>query len=78
MSSIEKYRAIFTKILDITSSIEEAEYKYSENWSSLNHIVLISEIEDEFDVVFSPEEIIEFQSYQKGLEILKRKNVIEE
>jgi acyl carrier protein len=39
-----------------------------EKWDSLNHLNLIAELEDEFDVEFEPEEIAEM----KSVEIIKK------
>ena len=37
---------------------------------------LIAVIEDSFDLELQPDDIVEFTSYQKGIELLKKYNVI--
>lgn len=44
-----------------------------ENWNSLRHLNLVSELEDEFDVEFEPEEIAEMHSVNSIIEIIKEK-----
>ena len=43
------------------------------NWNSLRHLNLVSELEDEFDVEFEPEEIAEMHSVNNIIEIIKEK-----
>lgn len=44
-----------------------------ENWNSLRHLNLISELEDEFDMEFEPEEIAEMKSVRKIMDIITDK-----
>jgi len=44
-----------------------------ENWNSLRQLNLVSELEDEFDVEFEPEEIAEMKSVEMVLKILQSK-----
>ena len=39
---------------------------------------LISELEDAFDIQFETDDIVDFSSYEKGIELLKKYNVIVE
>jgi acyl carrier protein len=45
----------------------------SSAWTSLNHLMLISQLENEFGVVFSNREIKELTSYSAILETLGRR-----
>jgi acyl carrier protein len=70
------------KVLKIIKSIFELE-KVQDNisqdncikWDSLNHLNLILEIESEFDVSFSPEEIAEIKSAVQIVKALKEKTL---
>ena len=70
------------KVLKIIKSIFELE-KVQDNisqdncikWDSLNHLNLILEIESEFDVSFSPEEIAEIKSAIQIVKALKEKTL---
>jgi len=45
----------------------------TENWDSVNHMVLIAAIESEFDIEFDMDEIVDLSSFNKALEILSTK-----
>ena len=43
-------------------------------WDSLHHLNLISDLEDEFDLEFEPEEIAQMQSFAAIKEIITSKS----
>ncbi len=43
-----------------------------ENWDSLQHLIFISRIEQEFSIKLSPEEINSINSYKNIIEIIKK------
>mgnify|MGYP001181785281 FL=1 len=70
------------KILNIIKDVfelEDIDKNVSQDncikWDSLNHLNLILEIEMEFDVSFSPEEIVEIKSASIILSLLKKRNL---
>ena len=70
------------KILNIIKDVfelEDIDNNVSQDncikWDSLNHLNLILEIEMEFDVSFSPEEIVEIKSASIILDLLKKRNL---
>jgi acyl carrier protein len=44
-------------------------------WDSVGHMGLISELEDAFDIQFETDDIVDFGSYEKGIELLKKYDV---
>lgn len=71
MKNSEKYVNVFIKTFEI--ALEEAEklkYQSIPQWDSVGHMSLITALEDAFDIMFDTEDIIEFNSYEKGKEIL--------
>lgn len=44
-------------------------------WDSVGHMSLVSCIEETFDIMLETDDIIEFNSFQKGIEILKKYGV---
>jgi len=64
MKKIEK---IFSEVLEIDSIDSNSSLNNTENWDSLNHLILISRIEDEFQITFTPEEIENLNSFEKIL-----------
>lgn len=77
MSNIERYREIFynTLCLDKDFDVEKAKRNETENWDSVGHISLISNIEDEFNIMFEMDDILGFRSYNNGLIVLKKYGV---
>lgn len=72
MSNIEKYKNAFATGLEVTvDQVEGLKYQEIETWDSVGHMSLISAIEDAFDIMMDTDDIIDFNSYEKGMEILK-------
>ena len=68
------------KVIEVMKDVLETEdlslntsQENCENWNSLRQLNLVSELEDEFDVEFEPEEIAEMKSVERVLEILQSK-----
>ncbi len=76
MTNKEKYDKAFSIGLDIQDTdLENLEYQAIPNWDSVGHMGLVSEIEDAFDIQFETDDIVDFNSYKKGIEILKKYDV---
>lgn len=77
MRNIEKYRNAFNNALDLEEDdvYEDLALGETSGWDSIGHMTLIAEIEDIFDVSIDFEWITEFNSYQSGMELLKRLGV---
>lgn len=73
MSNIEKYTQVFVETFGVTA--EEAinlKYQDIEAWDSVGHMGLISALEDAFDIMMDTDDIIDFNSFEKGKEILAK------
>ncbi len=71
---LKKLELIFEDVFDM-DDIELAEETSSddiEDWNSLNHITLISEIEQAFDIKFSMQEMLEIKDVKKIVFIIER------
>ncbi len=77
MTNLEKYNAIFMKVLELKpeSLGEDCTVCALERWDSMAHMNLVYALEEDFDVMFDPEDILKFRSYNGGLEILKQYGV---
>ena len=75
MNNIEKLNAIFVEIFSTDESLLNAEFTNTniEGWDSIRHLSLTAQIEDEFDIMFDPEDIIELTSYNRAKQILSSK-----
>ena len=77
MSNKEKYQDIFTKSLSIDKSKFSEEIKYNEipEWDSIGHMTLMSGLEEGFGITMETDDIVDFSSFKKGKEILKKYKV---
>jgi acyl carrier protein len=75
--TIEKYNNAFIEGLDIGSDIKLDKLKFNEieEWDSIGHMSLMSAIEEVFDITIETDDIVDFSSYEKGKEILKKYKV---
>jgi acyl carrier protein len=71
-----KYEKVFRDSFgDNISDIANLTYQAIPEWDSIGHMTMISLLEDEFEIMMETEDIIDFSSYAKGIEILKKYNV---
>lgn len=78
MTNKEKYTEVFTKTFEITEEVAKSlKYQDISAWDSVGHMGLISEIEDTFGIMMDTDDIIDFSSFAKGMEILSAKYNVE-
>ena len=77
MGNLKKYNAVFCRVLNVDEAAlnEQFTFKDVPQWDSVAHLSLISELEDEFDILFDSYDILHYGSYLNGIEILKRYGV---
>ncbi len=77
MSNKQKYQDIFTKSLSINSNKFNENIKYNEipEWDSIGHMTLMSGLEEGFGITMDTDDIVDFSSFKKGIEILKKYKV---
>jgi len=76
MENIKKYNEVFAATLDIgEEKLSGLKYQDVENWDSVGHMSLIAAIEEAFDIMMDTDDIIDFSSYEKGKEIMKKYNI---
>ena len=77
MSNLEKYRNAFVEGLDVEEDkiTDSLEYEGIPEWDSVGHMSLEACIEEAFDIMMETEDIIDFNSFQKGIELLKKYDV---
>ena len=78
MINKEKYDNSFLTALSIKKEIiqNKLEYNSIPEWDSIGHMSLISELEKNFGISIETDDVIDFSSYEKGKEILKKYKVI--
>ena len=77
MSNLEKDRNAFVEGLDVEEDkiTDSLEYEGIPEWDSVGHMSLVACIEEAFDIMMETEDIIDFNSFQKGIELLKKYDV---
>lgn len=72
MTNLEKYNQVFCENLEITEDkLVGLKYQDVELWDSVGHMNLMAALEDAFDIMMETDDIVDFSSYEKGMEILK-------
>lgn len=72
--SLEKFNKVFVE----SFSLQEADlennpaYNQTPNWDSIGHMTMISALEETFGISLETDDIVNFSSYQKGLEIMAK------
>jgi acyl carrier protein len=60
----QKILDILKRVFNLDTVDKTCSQLTCEKWDSLNHLNLIVELEDEFDMEFEPEEIAEMKSFE--------------
>lgn len=74
MENLKKYQKVFIDSLNIDSKKFNQKLKYNEipEWDSIGHMTLISNLETSFKISMENDDVLDFSSFQKGIEILKK------
>lgn len=76
MTNLEKYQNAFVEGLELPlEEVASATMSSIERWDSIGQMSLIAVLEETFAIEFKPDDILDFDSYQKGIEILKKYNI---
>ena len=76
MTNLEIYNQKFMETFGVTEDeLSTLKYQSVKSWDSVGHMQLIAELEDSFDIMFDTDDIIDFSSYEKGKELLKKYEV---
>lgn len=71
------YDRVFVETFDINEDDlnESLEYQSIPAWDSVGHMSLIAALEDEFEISFEMDDVIEFGTYQSGIDTLRKYGV---
>lgn len=71
----EKLKNIFCDTFQINPNDFNTDLSIGDhiNWDSLGHLTIITAVEEEFEIIFNNDEIIELKSYTDFLDLLKLK-----
>jgi acyl carrier protein len=73
MALNDRLRGVFVEalMLDDGVDVENLKYRDIEAWDSVGHMALIAAIEDEFDVQFETDQVIDMSSFKVALDMLR-------
>lgn len=73
MENIEKYNNAFVEVFGVNVGELNDDYGKDtvEEWDSVHQLSLVPLLEETFDILFDPEDIMELTSYGKGKELLR-------
>ena len=70
------YTSAFIECFEITEEVAiSLEYQSIDSWDSVGHMSLIALLEEKFNVMMDTDDIIDFSSFGKGKEILRKYDV---
>jgi acyl carrier protein len=75
MSNLEKYVSIFKESFQYDGDVRSLKYQGIPEWDSVGHMQLMAALEDAFSVELDVDDIIEFSSFEKGIELIAKYNV---
>ena len=77
MNNKDVLKKLFIESLSIEKKdfTESLEYNSIPQWDSIGHMTLMSGLEETFKITLETDDIIDFSSFKKGKEILKKYKV---
>ena len=71
MTNTTRLQNAFTRALELPSSTDVTTLKYREimQWDSIGHMALVAEIEEEYGVMFSTDDVLALSSFDKAVEL---------
>ena len=57
------------------TKLASLKYQDIQEWDSIGHMTLISNLEEQFKISIETDDIVDFSSFKKGMEILKKYKV---
>lgn len=77
MTNKEKYDSVLMEALNVQAEQLNGALVYQSvpAWDSVGHMGMMAALETEFDIMIETDDIIDFSSYTKGMEILAKYGV---
>lgn len=78
MTNLEKYNQVFTDVFSVAELQLGSDFDslHVDGWDSVRQLSLTTAIEDTFDIMLDAEDILDFNSYEKGKAILGKYEII--
>ena len=76
MTNLEKYTQAFMQTFEIDENMaRNLKFQDISAWDSVGHMGLVAAIEEAFDIMLEPDDIVDMSSFEKGKEILAKYEV---
>ena len=78
MNNLETYNTIFTEVFQVNQNDLGIDFNSDniDKWDSICQLGLVTNMEDAFDVMLEPEDIMNFKSYDLGKTILAKYEIV--
>jgi len=69
----DRLRRVFVETLDLDDGVDVPNLKYRDidAWDSVGHMTLVAAIEDEFDVRFETDQVIDMSSFKVAADMVR-------
>ena len=73
-NNLDKYIGSYKEAFDVEETVinEKLEDQSIPEWDSIGHMGLIAALEEAYDISIDTDDVIDFSSFEKGKEILKK------
>ena len=76
MSNLEKYTEAFCKAFNVDAeTAQKLTFQDIDAWDSVGHMGLITYLEEAFDIMLEPDDIVDLSSFEKGKELLSKYDI---
>ena len=77
MNNLEKYNQAFIEVIGVEESALDSNFNKDsvDGWDSVHQLNIIALLEESFDIMLDPEDIMELTSYEKGKELMAKYEV---
>lgn len=76
MKNIDLYEKVFIDSFEIEKSkLTNLSYQDIPEWDSVGHMNLMNSLEEQFNIELDIDDIIDFSSFEKGIEILAKYDI---
>lgn len=74
MTNLEKLNDIFCEVFSVDAVVLGADFDkdHVDGWDSVRQLSLTAAVEDNFDIMLDPEDILDFTSYENAKAILAK------
>lgn len=74
MTNLEKYTQAFVDAFSVDAETAKTlKFQQIPAWDSVGHMGLVAQLEEQFGIMMEPDDIVDLNSFDKGMEMLGAK-----